>query len=180
MNAALEAIKQTWADKTAAKERAFAAMQAAKLDDQNRFLAANPTWTELANPSEPNARVTKWQAATSEQRAAVLTPWLEANGYSALWDEWEKEGIRGNEGRLAEEMQSLCDAYVAAHPEQFDPAQVSFTNLSKDEVVEALTVFRSAGFEEEQWKLEVWQWHHWERDNIGGQVQTRIRIVGGA
>ncbi len=132
MNEELEAIKDKWGEKTAAKERAFVAMQAASLDEK------------------------------------------EGRDSSANWAAWEVDGIKGNEGRLADEQLALCDAYVDAHPGEF----AELEKLSLEECVTALSVFRDAGMDESQWRVEVWLRHHFEPQSVGGEVKARVRMPG--
>ena len=47
-----------------------------------------------------------------------------------------------------------------------------------EECVNAVSVFRQAGMAEEQWKVEVWQLHHFEPQQIGGPIQAQVRIPG--
>jgi len=89
----------------------------------------------------------------------------------AIKDSWSKDT---GSGRDEEGTRALCDAYVEAHPEQFDELR----NMTIDECVQAVSVFRAAGMEESQWKVEVWLLHHFEPQQIGGQVQATVRIPG--
>lgn len=86
-------------------------------------------------------------------------------------DSWDKN--TGN-GREEEGTRALCDAYVEAHPERF----TNLRDMSLEECVQALSVFRQAGFEESQWEVEVWLLHRFEPQTIGGQVQATVRIPG--
>lgn len=89
----------------------------------------------------------------------------------AIADSWNKEtgGGRDEDGTRA-----ACDAYVAAHPEQFTALQ----DMSIEQCVNAVSVFRQAGMDEEQWKVEVWLLHHFAPQNIGGPIEAQIRIPG--
>ena len=89
----------------------------------------------------------------------------------AIKDSWDKK--TGN-GREQDGTRALCDAYVAAHPEKF----ANLADMTIEQCVEALSVFRAAGFEESQWEVEVWLLHRFEPQNIGGQVQARVRLPG--
>ena len=89
----------------------------------------------------------------------------------AIRDAWSKET---GDGREEERTREMCDAYVAAHPEQF----TNFAGLTIEECVKALSVFRSAGFEESQWEVEVWLLHHFAPQQIGAQLQAQVRIPG--
>jgi hypothetical protein len=89
----------------------------------------------------------------------------------AIKDSWDKET---GDGRDEDGTRAACDAYVAAHPDQF----TSLETMSLDACVQALSVFRQAGMEEEQWKVEVWLLHHFEPQQIGGPMEARVRLPG--
>ncbi len=84
---------------------------------------------------------------------------------------WDKN--TGN-GREEEGTRAMCDAYVEAHPERF----TELANMSLDECVQALSVFRAAGMEQSQWEVEVWLLHRFEPQTIGGPIQAQVRIPG--
>lgn len=90
----------------------------------------------------------------------------------AIKKAWDKN--TGN-GREEEKTRELADAYVEAHPEQFE----SMKDMTLEECVQAVSVFRAAGMEEEQWKVEVWLLHHFEPQNIGGPIQAKVRLPRG-
>jgi hypothetical protein len=89
----------------------------------------------------------------------------------AIKDSWDKET---GDGRDEDGTRAMCDAYVAAHPDQF----TNLRDLTIEECVTAISTFRAAGFEEEQWKVEVWQLHHFEPQVIGGPIVARVRLPG--
>lgn len=89
----------------------------------------------------------------------------------AIKDSWSKET---GAGRDEDGTRALCDAYVEAHPEQFN----SLSEMSLEQCVTALSTFRAAGMEEEQWKVEVWLLHHFEPQTIGGPIKAQVRIPG--
>jgi hypothetical protein len=89
----------------------------------------------------------------------------------AIRDAWDKDLGGGREEKHTREM---CDRYVAAHPEQFEKLRT----MTLDELVQSVSVFRAAGWEEEQWLVEVWLLHHFEPQNIGGTVEARVRLPG--
>lgn len=86
----------------------------------------------------------------------------------AIKDAWDKNTGNGREEVLTREM---CDAYVAAHPERF----TDYHDLTLEEIVETIGVFRRVGFEERQWEAEVWQLHRFEPQNIGGVAKVVVR-----
>lgn len=89
----------------------------------------------------------------------------------AIKDSWDKNT---GDGRDEDGTRALCDAYVEAHPEQF----VSLREMSIEECVKALEVFRDAGMAEEQWRVEAWLLHRFQPQSIGGPIQAQIRIPG--
>lgn len=165
MNEELERIKKVFNDKNEAKGVALEAVGAAKLDDQERFLANNP-----------NVSREVWRSLSSTERDNLLNPWLVANGYSSYWDTWQTKGIEGDEGRLQAEFQELCDKYVADHPDEFSE---QIRGMEIEQLVTALSTFRAAGFEREQWIIEVWLKHHFEPQQIGGPMKARLRFPNG-
>ena len=84
---------------------------------------------------------------------------------------WDKN--TGN-GRDEDGTRAMCDAYVEAHPEQF----ARLRNKTLEECVNALSVYRQAGMEEDQWIVEAWLLHRFEPQQIGGQAQATVRIPG--
>ena len=84
---------------------------------------------------------------------------------------WDKNT---GDGRDEDGTRSMCDAYVEAHPEQF----AELRNMSLEQCVQALSVFRAAGMETSQWEVETWLLHRYEPQQIGGDVQATVRIPG--
>ena len=89
----------------------------------------------------------------------------------AIKDAWDKN--TGN-GRDEDGTRAMCDAYVEAHPDQF----TALREMTIEECVNAVSVFRQAGMAEEQWKVEVWLLHHFAPQQIGGPMQAQVRIPG--
>lgn len=89
----------------------------------------------------------------------------------AIKDSWDKNT---GDGREEDGTRALCDAYVEAHPDEFN----SLRTMTLDACVRAIDVFRAAGMDEEQWKVEVWLLHHFEPQSIGGPIQAQVRIPG--
>jgi hypothetical protein len=67
----------------------------------------------------------------------------------------------------------LADAYVEAHPELF----VSLREMTLEQCVAAVDVFRGAGMETELWNTEAWLLHRFEPQNIGGKAEAQVRII---
>jgi hypothetical protein len=92
-------------------------------------------------------------------------------GLEAIKDAWDKN--TGN-GRDEDGTRAMCDAYVEAHPDQF----TTLRDMSLEDCVKAVGVFRAAGMAEDQWKVEVWLLHHFEPQQIGGPIQAQVRLPG--
>lgn len=75
------------------------------------------------------------------------------------------------EDRDAELVRGMSDAYVEAHPEEFS----SYDGLDEKQLVKALEVFRDAGLEEDAFKVQVWLWHYFEPQEIGGTYRAKVR-----
>lgn len=90
----------------------------------------------------------------------------------AIKDAWDTETGNGRDMPLA---QSLSDAYVAANTGYYD----GFSDMDLPSLVGALETFRAAGMENDEWSVQVWIWHKFEPQNIGGLYQPQIRIVNG-
>lgn len=89
----------------------------------------------------------------------------------AIRDAWSKDT---GDGRDEQGTRALCDAYVEAHPERF----TNLRDMSLEECVQALSVFRAAGFEESQWEVEVWLLHRFEPQQVGGPMKAQVRVPG--
>jgi hypothetical protein len=87
----------------------------------------------------------------------------------AIKDSWDKST---GDGRDEAGTRALADAYVASHPEQFE----ELAKLTIEQCVDAVSTFRNAHMEEEQWRVETWLLHHFEPQNIGGVYQAQVRV----
>ena len=67
---------------------------------------------------------------------------------AAVKDAMDKSTGDGRDHDLAVE---LAEAYVKAHPDLF----VSMRDMSIEDCVKAVDVFRAAGLEEEHWRVEA-------------------------
>lgn len=88
----------------------------------------------------------------------------------AIRDAWSKDS---GEGRDEEKARKLADAYVKANPDQFETLE----DLSVDQLVKAVDVFREAGMEDDQWRVEAWLLHRYEPQTIGGAAEPKVRLV---
>lgn len=67
----------------------------------------------------------------------------------------------------------LADAYVAANPDEFkDHAQQDLESC-----VRAIDVFRAAGHDTDQWRMQAWIYHHFAFQDIGGTYQPQLRVA---
>lgn len=89
--------------------------------------------------------------------------------FAAIKDIWDADT---GEGRDEEMVRQLSDEYVAAHPEEFE----SFQGLDEKALVKALEVFRAAGLEDDEYRVQVWIWHYFEPQEIGGTYRAKVRI----
>ena len=72
-----------------------------------------------------------------------------------------------------EAVRAAADEYVAANPDEF----AGFSDKTLPELVESVDVFRAAGYTEEVQRIDVWLWHHFEPQNIGGPATVVVRNV---
>ncbi|AEL19951.1 hypothetical protein SEA_TAPIOCA_23 [Mycobacterium phage Tapioca] len=89
----------------------------------------------------------------------------------AIRDAMNKDTGQGRDIDLA---RALADAYVTEHPDQF----ANLADMPIEQCVAAVDVFRSAGMEDDQWRVEAWLLHRFEPQTIGGPVTARIRVPG--
>jgi len=89
----------------------------------------------------------------------------------AMYNAWDKEI---GQGREEVETRKLADKFVAEHPEFYNEA---FRVKSEPELVRSLDVLRQAEMHEEVARIQAWLWHHFEPQQIGGEVQSVIRVV---
>ena len=78
------------------------------------------------------------------------------------------------EGRNHSGAIELADAYVKSHAEKF----TDIAQMSLEDCVKAVDVFRAAGMLENQWDVEAWLLHKFEPQNIGGTAQPTLRVPG--
>lgn len=88
----------------------------------------------------------------------------------AIKDAWDKDTGDGRD----ESARQMADAYVEAHPEQFEPYEA----LGLEELVNLVSIFRSQGMEESQWRVETWLLHRFEPQQIGGTYRATVRQTG--
>lgn len=71
-----------------------------------------------------------------------------------------------------DEARRLADEFVAENPGYYS----DYAGKSVHELVEAVDLLRSAGMEEEHWRVEAWLLHRFEPQNIGGPVEAIVRV----
>lgn len=94
------------------------------------------------------------------------------------WAIVEAKGMAGEEGRLFAEMQALADRFVAENPGLF----TEYEHLVPDglaSIVTLTTAVRRAGFEEASLRLMMFELARFERQQIGGEVKAKARLVAG-
>lgn len=67
---------------------------------------------------------------------------------------------------------TLADAYVAANAGDFTDE----ADLTIEQCVAAVDVFRAAGVDTPLWEMETWLLHHYAPQDIGGTYQPQIRV----
>jgi hypothetical protein len=87
----------------------------------------------------------------------------------AIRDAWDKDV---GSGRDADKARQLAKKYVDAHPDQFE----SLKGMTVPQLVNSVDVFRAAGMETEQWRVEAWLLDRVPPQNIGGEYQAEVRL----
>jgi hypothetical protein len=75
-----------------------------------------------------------------------------------------------------DQARQLSDAYVEANSDVF----VEFADLSIEECVQAVSIFRNANMSARHWQVEAWLLYHFDPQNIGGVAKATIRKSGAA
>lgn len=88
----------------------------------------------------------------------------------AIFTAWDKN----SGGRDETLTRSLSDDFVAAHPELFSELQAFGDDL--DRCVQSLEVFRAAGWRTQERLVQVWLWHTFAKQEIGGEVVAKLRF----
>ena len=69
----------------------------------------------------------------------------------------------GHEGQNLEKARQLADAYVEAHPDEFE----KYHGMDITELVAAVDVYRQAGMLHDMWHVDTWMLHEFEPQQIG-------------
>lgn len=89
------------------------------------------------------------------------------------WDPGDPETKQLKGKRDEDKTRKLSDKYVEDHPEEFEELR----NLSEPDCVNALEVFRAAGLEDSEWRVQAWLFHAFEPQNIGGEHHSILRVA---
>lgn len=81
-------------------------------------------------------------------------------------------GAMAQPGRDLNRARTLASQYVSENPDKFTHIQ----NLSRDECVTAVGVFRNDGMDDEQWIVEAWLLHNWEPMTIVGGINQVVDV----
>ena len=102
------------------------------------------------------------------------------------WDSRDAAGVRSSQSAKGlpkdgtdllegdQKVYKMADAYVDKHPDEF----AGFENLSLDVCVKVLEDARDNGREDDEQRMQIWLWHAFEPQNIGGKVDAKVRIHG--
>lgn len=105
---------------------------------------------------------------------------MAASTLEEIFDAWENRPAAGPassdpDGKtLAEEdknVYQMADEYVDAHSDDF----VGWDNLPLKVLVKMVDEFRDSGDDENLRKVQVWLWHKFDPQEIGGEYHATIR-----
>jgi hypothetical protein len=98
----------------------------------------------------------------------------------AAWESRPAAGLassdpdEGEHRSLADaEIVKMADEYVADNENLYR----DYEEKTLPECVQALEVFRNARMLEQEWQAQVWIFHKFEFQNIGGEARAQIRIA---
>lgn len=89
--------------------------------------------------------------------------------FEAIKAAWDADTGGGRDEDL---VRQLSDQYVEANPSEF----VSYEGLDERACVRALEVFREAGLEDDEFRVQVWIWYAFEPQEIGGTYRAKVRV----
>ena len=87
-----------------------------------------------------------------------------------LRDAWSPEDKDARNEVVA---RAKADEYVRQFPEQY----VGYEKMAVPDLVRAIDLFREAGMEHDQWKVEAWLLHHFLPQQIGGEYNAQVRTT---
>ena len=88
------------------------------------------------------------------------------------WDPGDSETKNLKSKRDEDKTRRLADKFVADNPGLY----AQHEQMSEEDCIRALEVFREAGMEEQEWQMQAWLFHRFEPRNIGGVVRSQVRI----
>jgi hypothetical protein len=147
MDPAVQAFKDKWAEKSAAKQESLVATGYAKLAEHNADVALEDT---------DRARY----LAEADQHWAVVAT----------------RGHAGAEGKLEAEAFAMAEEYVDAHPEQFASFERYVNPDDHDLLVTLITALSKNGREEEALKLTMFELARFERQHFGQRLQAVAKV----
>lgn len=135
----------------------------------------------MANATEVTQQFREiWAAKTAAKQTAFVAMQQakrnDANGQPSS-DEWSTQveyGIKGIEGEKHAEAQKLADDTYREHPEWF----AFFVDKNQAEVVDLVSSFRGLGLEHDATLATMYEMAKYERRNVEGTVETKLRIAG--
>lgn len=94
---------------------------------------------------------------------------------TAIFNAWDKDTDGGRDEDAA---RKLADKYVDDHPDEF----VKLAALGDDQAAQEMLVsmidkYREHGDEDGVHRIQIWLWHHFEPQQIGGPVTAQVRTV---
>lgn len=98
----------------------------------------------------------------------------------AIFDAWENRPASGpassgpdGEAHADEDnaVYAMADEYVAAHPDDF----AGWDNIPLEALVRTIDAYREDGRDTDAKRVQVWLWHAWEPQRIGGTYHATLR-----
>jgi hypothetical protein len=87
----------------------------------------------------------------------------------AIKDAWDKNT---GDGRDDEGTRALAVKYVKAHPELTEEMH----DWTLERIVQAMSVFSAAGYDEKYWALEAYQLAKFPPQQIGGEYHVEAKL----
>lgn len=91
------------------------------------------------------------------------------------WDPGDPHTKNVDSKRDEDKARKLADAYVKANPDEF----TELADMTIEQCVQAIDVFRAAGMEDSQWRVEAWLFHKYEPQQVGGTYEAKVRLHNG-
>lgn len=100
--------------------------------------------------------------------------WLKGKTSAQCWALLDEYGMQGTEGEKFREAEQLATDTVLAHPAWF----AAFDGKTIEQVVGLVDAYRGLGLAEDETLATMFELAKWERQNIGGQFEARVRLPG--